>query len=129
MMASEQDRNKALAIRFFAEGITNQNFDVITEILSPMYAYNGDPSSVADNKAWAIGLHKTFPGLSFQFEEILAEGDMVAFRWRMTVPADGDWPAGYSTGTNIITCANGQILTNWQNGSVSDSLTKRPTGN
>lgn len=128
-MASEQDRNKELAIRFFAEGITNQNFDVITEILSPMYAYNGDPSSVADNKAWAIGLHKTFPGLSFQFEEILAEGDMVAFRWRMTVPADGDWPAGYSTGTNIITCANGQILTNWQNGSVSDSLTKRPSGN
>jgi hypothetical protein len=56
-MASEQDRNKELAIRFFGEGITNQNFDVITEVLSPMYAYNGDPSSVADNKAWAIGLH------------------------------------------------------------------------
>jgi predicted ester cyclase len=120
------ERNKKLAISFFAEGIANQNFDVIMQVLSPMYAYNGAPSSVADNKAWVIGMHQQYPGLSFQFEDILAEGDMVAFRWRMTAPASGARPAGYTTGTNIITVADGQILTNWQNGMMSDSWAPAP---
>jgi predicted ester cyclase len=125
-MMSSLEQNKEVAISFFSEGITNQNFDVITRVLSPMYSYNGTPSSVADNKAWVIGLHQTYPGLAFQFEAILAEGDMVAFRWRMTAPASGARPAGYTTGSNIITVADGQILTNWQNGTMSDSWTPAP---
>ena len=122
-MSNEQERNKQLAMDFFGKGITGQNFDVIAEILSEVYTYNGQPSSFEDNKAWIIGLHSTYPGLSFNFDDILAENDKVAFRWRMTAPANGDRPAGWQTGSNIVQVADHQIISNFQNGLVSDSWT------
>jgi hypothetical protein len=48
---------------------------------------------------------------------------MVALRWRMDAPASGQRPAGYQTGTNILTFVAGQALTNDQDGKTSDSWT------
>ena len=42
----QEDKNKQLAIDFFSKGINDQNFDVIARILSPLYTYNGNASSV-----------------------------------------------------------------------------------
>ncbi len=123
---SQTENNKQIAIDFFSKGINDQNFDVLARILSPMYTYNGDPSSLEANKEWIIGLHSTYPGLEFTFEDILAAGDKVAFRWRMNAPATATRPAGWSTGTNICQMADGQVLSNFQNGKVSDSWTPKP---
>ncbi len=124
-MASLEERNKQIAVDFFSKAINDQNFDAMAEILSPIYTYNGEPSSLAGNKDWVIGLHATYPGLTFTFDDILAEGNKVAFRWRMTAPAQGARPAGWMTGTNIVLVADGQILTNFQNSLASDSWTPK----
>ena len=126
-MGTQEDKNKQLAIDFFSKGINDQNFDVIARILSPLYTYNGDASSVAGNKEWIIGLHSQYPGLAFTFEDILAEGDKVAVRWKMAAPAAVARPAGWMTGTNIVQIADDQILSNYQNGTLSSSWTPAPT--
>jgi len=123
---SQAEHNRQTAVDFFSKGINDQNFDVVARCLSPMYTFNGDPSSLEANKEWIIGLHSTYPGLEFTFEDIIATDDKVAFRWRMTAPASGARPAGWSTGTNIAMIADGQILSNFQNGQVSDSWMPDP---
>jgi predicted ester cyclase len=122
-MKSQSEINKNLAIRYFNDVFNEQKFDVITELLSPLYTFNGAPSSVEANKAWVISLHQTYPGLHFSVESILAEDDMVALRWKMEAPASGARPEGWITGTNIITFVEGQALTNDQNGQTSPSWT------
>jgi predicted ester cyclase len=120
-MTSDKESTKALVRRFFQKVFNEQNFDVLSELLSPHYSYNGEPSSIEGNKAWVISLHSTYPGLCFSFDDILSEGEKVAIRWRMTAPAHGGRAAGYVTGTNIITFDNGQAITNVQNGALSPS--------
>lgn len=121
MTTSRAELNKRLTIKYFDEVFNKQKFDVITELLSPLYTFNGEPSSVEGNKAWVISLHQTYPGLHFSIEAILAEEDQVALRWKMEAPANGDRPAGFITGTNIITFADGQALSNVQNSQTSPS--------
>lgn len=127
-MSRTEEQNKELAIDFWGKALNQQNFDVMAEILSPVYAYNGDPSSLADNKEWVISLHSTYPGLEFTIEDILAEGPKVAVRWRLNAPANGDRPAGWQTGTNILTIVDGQVVNNWQNGTTSPSWTPPAKG-
>jgi predicted ester cyclase len=122
-MTSDKESTKSLVRRFFQKVFNEQNFDVLAELLSPNYMYNGVASSIEGNKAWVISLHSTYPGLCFSFDDILGEDEKVAIRWRLTAPAHGDRPEGYVTGTNIITFEKGQAITNWQNGSVSPSWT------
>jgi predicted ester cyclase len=120
-MGSIEERNKQVAMDFWGKGLNQQNFDVMAEIGSPVYSYNGEPSSLESNKEWVISLHAEYPGLEFTFDDILAEGEKVAVRWRLNAPAHGDRPAGWKTGTNILTIADGQVVSNWQDGTVSDS--------
>jgi predicted ester cyclase len=120
-MSSIEDRNKQIAIDFWGKALNQQNFDVMAAVGSPVYSYNGEPSSLEGNKEWVISLHSEYPGLEFTFDDILAEGEKVALRWRLNAPAKGDRPAGWMTGTNILTIADGQIISNWQNGTMSDS--------
>ena len=122
-MSRIEEQNKEIAISFWGKALNQQNFDVMAEILSPVYSYNGDPSSLADNKEWVISLHSQHPGLEFTIEDIRAEGDKVAVRWRLNAPANGTTPAGWQTGTNILTMVDGQVITNWQNGTTSPSWT------
>lgn len=111
---SDTDLNKAAINKFFIDGIGNADMGVIAALLSPNYQYNGAASSVADNQAWVTGLHKSCPGLVMSIEQILAEDDLVALRWRMDVPANGPTKAQFATATNIITMIGGQALSNIQ---------------
>ena len=127
-MAASQPSPKQLAIDFFTKAINQQNFDVMAQVLSPDYTYNGDPSSLAANKAWVIGLHAKYPGLEFTFDDLFEAGLKAAFRWRMTAPANGDRPAGWMTGSNIISALDGQIVSNFQNGQASASWSPAQPG-
>ena len=122
-MASSASSPSQLAIDFFTKAINQQNFDVMAQILSLDYTYNGEASSLEGNKEWVIGLHAKYPGLEFTFEDMLEEGLKAAFRWRMTAPPLGDRPAGWTTGTNIVQALDGQIVSNFQNGLTSSSWT------
>lgn len=113
-MSATSDQNKATVEKFFMEAVGAGDLQLFAALLSPSYQYNGEASSVQANQQWVTGLHQQFPGLSMSIEQILAENDLVALRWRMDVPAAGGQPAGYFTATNIISLIGGQALTNWQ---------------
>lgn len=113
-MSDISDANKAATIRFFMQGLNNQDMGVVADLLSPDYQFNGEASSVAGNQAWIASMHKDWPGLQFTIEAILAEDNLVALRWRMTTPATADKGSGYYTATNILSFVGGQALTNDQ---------------
>ncbi len=110
------DKNKALTERFFEQAFNQGDLSVVDELLSPKYQYNGHPSPPAGTKAWVEGLRTQFPGLHFTVEAILAEDDKVALRWRLDIPKGAAQPAGSLKGTNILTFADGQAVTNDQSG-------------
>ncbi len=113
-MSDTSDQNKATVIKFFMDGIGNADLGVLAAILSPSYQYNGQPSSVKDNQTWVQGMHQAYPGLVMSIEQILAEDDLVALRWRMDVPASGNTKAQFATATNIIALIGGQAIANTQ---------------
>ena len=119
-IVNDTEENKRIVTALFDLALNQQDFEKASPLLSPTYTYNGEASSGADNRAWVISLHAAYPGLHFSFDEILAENDLVALRWRMTAPAHKDRPAGYRTGTNILRVADGQVQSNVQNGSFSN---------
>jgi predicted ester cyclase len=113
-MSQTSDDNKSLTVKFFEQVFNHQNYDVVAELLSPDYKFNGVKQAPAQTTAWARGLHQKFPDLHFVIEAILGEDDKVALRWRMNATAGGI--KGYVTGTNILVFMDGQAVSNDQGG-------------
>jgi hypothetical protein len=122
-MSGSSDTNKDLTRKYFEEVLNNQHFALIPQLLNADYTFNGAPQPAAENEAWVRGLHADFPGLHFQIEAILGESNLVALRWRMDAPAAGGRPAGFTRGTNILTFAAGQAISNFQDGGRTSPLT------
>jgi predicted ester cyclase len=112
--AKTSDLNKSLTVKFFEQVFNHENYDVVAELLSPDYKFNGVKTSAAQTVGWAKGLHQKFPDLHFVIEAILGEGEKVALRWRMNATAGGE--KGYVTGTNILVFAKSQAISNDQGG-------------
>jgi predicted ester cyclase len=119
----EVARNKANVAGFF-EGVFNEgNMALIDQMIGPGYTYNGQPTTAAGTKQWAMGLRQAFPDLHFTVDEILGEGDKVAIRWTMVGTDPKTMQKMTTSGTNIITNnAQGQAIANWQNGGTMQSL-------
>ena len=113
-MSATSDLNKANTARFFDQVFNEGNMNVVDELISPDYKFNGVATSAAATKGWATGLRTAFPDLHFAIEAILAEHDSVALRWRMTGTKAG--VKGHVVGTNILVFADGQAITNDQGG-------------
>lgn len=112
---NEAERNKAATRTYFEEVLNNRSLTLIEKLLHPSYRFNGWPQSADDNAKWVQGLHMTHPNLKFSVEALLADDDKVAIRWRLDAPKNGDRPAGFIKGTNIITFKDGQAIDNQQN--------------
>jgi predicted ester cyclase len=114
-MPTTSDLNKSNTVRFFNLVFNEGNMDVIDELISPDYKFNGVATSAAGTKAWAEGLRAQFPDLHFSIEGIRAENDNVALRWRLrgTNPAGVN---GHVIGTNILAFSGGQAISNDQGG-------------
>lgn len=115
--------NKSLTVKFFEQVFNHENYDIVAELLSPDYKFNGVKTSAAQTVGWAKGLHQKFPDLHFVIEAILGEDDKVALRWRMNATAGG--VKGYVSGTNILVFVNGQAISNDQGGG-SDFVPLQP---
>lgn len=114
-MSYTSDLNKSNTVRFFNLVFNDGNMDVVDELISPDYKFNGVATSALATKQWASGLRASYPGLHFSIERILAEDDNVALRWRMTATAPNG-VKGYITGTNILVFVSGQAIANDQAG-------------
>jgi ketosteroid isomerase-like protein len=116
-------QNKALVARFFSEAFDRNNPAVVDELIDPAYAFNGHATTPDQTRNWVVGLHARFNDMHFEVLDLLAEGDKVAIRWRMT----GTTPVGQrvtDTGTNVITVRDGRAVSNWQTGGNSPSLVR-----
>jgi len=122
-MSAISDKNKDLTRTFFEAVLNNQQFDLIPQMLSPAYTFNGAPQTAQQNQDWVRGLHASYPGLHFTIEAILGDGDLVALRWRLDAPAAAGRPAGSARGTNILAFADGQAISNVQNSGRTTPLT------
>lgn len=109
-MTHLSDANKALVVRFWSEVLNGQNFDLMKQLLSSSYQFNGKPSTYEDNVAWVKGMHAKMPDMKFKILAVVAEDVHVAIRWLL------DSGTETAIGANFITLEGGQAISNDQAG-------------
>jgi predicted ester cyclase len=112
----EAEHYKKITIKFWTDVLNDQKFDEVSNVVSPDYKFNGEPSSPDQTRAWVQGMHKEIPDIHFTIEDILAENNKVALRWRMTGTDAKTNVKGYSVGTNILVFHDGKAISNDQSG-------------
>jgi len=86
-VTSQTERNKAQVMRFYEEAWHNDNYAVADEIFAPNYIRH-DASDPVQGPGEAILQSKRtrevktiMPDLRFEYDVIMADGEMVAVRW------------------------------------------------
>lgn len=120
------DDNKALVRHFFEECWNRKNLGVIDEIFAPDHIFHGYEDEKTDAgtdgiKQIIATLIVAFSDLRFDVEEpMIAEGDMVAYRWVISGTHHG-WLTGIAptnkeirmTGMSIERIVDGKIQETW----------------
>lgn len=98
---STPEENKAIVRRYLEEIPNKGNFEVADEVIHPAYrshdGYADQPAGPSGVKMAFTRFRAGFPDLTFEIEDVMAEGDRVAARgvWRGTrVGPDGKLPSG-----------------------------------
>lgn len=120
------EANKRLARRWFEEVWNRQSEAAITEMLHQQGKSHGfpEPDSVLLGPEGFKPVHRTFcgafPDLHIEIEDVIAEGDRVAVRWRVTMTHLGDnlgFPAsgkkGILDGSSFMIIKDSQIIEGW----------------
>ena len=119
------EENKAIIRRAF-EAWNAGDLDLFDELWAADYVHH-DPAepkvrSLEDYKRYVSYVHKSYPGMGFTLEDMLAEGDKVAARYTWhatdTVGRPDRPPTGRQvtmTGISIYRLAGGRIAEMWTN--------------
>ncbi|MBI1928995.1 ester cyclase [Candidatus Poribacteria bacterium] len=122
------EENKAIARRFFEEGLNRENLAVVDEILAVNFVSHAptEPGHSAESqgperlKEEFARNRVAFPDMQFTIEDQIAEGDKVVTRWTFRGTHKGDLmgiaPTGKRvsmTGINIQRIAGGKIEEEW----------------
>jgi ketosteroid isomerase-like protein len=117
--SSTLERNKVLAQRYHLDIIEKQNLKLADEIIAPDCVFHMPSSRPTDKrgperaKEVALNDLKTNPkGFSFAHDTIMAEGDLVAFRWTFTGIRESGEKAVYE-GIDIVRIENGKVAEVW----------------
>ena len=111
-----RDEITAVVQRFATEAWSTGNVAIFDEVCAPNYGI-GDGGTLQTLKDVVLSTRKSFPDLHCTVEEIIAEGDTVAYRWTMRgthqaeydgIPATGK-PVK-ATGITILHFADGKIV-------------------
>lgn len=126
------DSNKDLVRR--ASALINRGeLDAASECVAVDLVRNGEAVGRAGDRMRDEALATAFPDLEYTVEEMVAEGDRVAVRWRMTGTHSGDL-AGPSTnvpasgrrldirGSSFYRLQNDVVLENWETVDMMDFL-------
>jgi predicted ester cyclase len=109
------EENKALVRRFYEEVWNNGNYDVVHELVADDGArYDHGtigPNTAEIQKQAAAGFRALFPDAQMTIEVLIAEGDWVAARWRMsgTHAGTGTHLTDY-TGQNMWRIQDGKMV-------------------
>jgi steroid delta-isomerase-like uncharacterized protein len=124
---STEETNKALFQRYFDEGTNQGNLDVVEELFAPDYKHHdpANPDVIVGNEGvrrHIQTLRGAFPDITFQVEDMIAQGDKVVIRWTANVTHTGDYfgipPTGKSatiTGMNTWQVRDGKAVEGWVN--------------
>jgi steroid delta-isomerase-like uncharacterized protein len=124
---STEETNKALFQRYFDEGTNQGNLDVVEELFAPDYKHHdpANPDVIVGNEGvrrHIQTLRGAFPDITFQVEDMIAQGDKVVIRWTAIVTHTGDYfgipPTGKSatiTGMNTWQVRDGKAVEGWVN--------------
>jgi steroid delta-isomerase-like uncharacterized protein len=117
------EANKALARRFYEE-INKGNLAIIDELVADNLVEHEEIPGVEPTKAgvrqWMTLLRTAFPDLRMAQEDMVAEGDKVFIRARMTGTHKGEFMGIPATGkqidvpfADIVRVAAGQAVEHW----------------
>jgi steroid delta-isomerase-like uncharacterized protein len=123
-VSEAEENNKALVRRYFEEVWVKGNLAAVDDFIAPNYAEHPRPSTLppgAEGLKQLIAAYRTtFPDLKTTLDDIFAEGDRVAFRWRFRGTHLGDWlgipPTGNhitATGITVFRIAFGKVVESW----------------
>jgi steroid delta-isomerase-like uncharacterized protein len=115
--------NKTLVRRWFEEVWNKGRAAAIDELLAPNGVVHGlgeDMQGPAAFKPFHAAYRDAFPDVRIELEDLLAEGDKVAFRWSATATHRGNGlnfaatnrPVRFS-GMGIIRVENGKLVEGW----------------
>jgi steroid delta-isomerase-like uncharacterized protein len=98
------EENKAKARRVIEEALNKGNMAVLDEILAPNYVYHylpGDVKGPEGLKQFFTMLRVAFPDINVAIEDMVAEGDMVAYRFILKGTFQGEFMGIPPTGKQI----------------------------
>ena len=100
---SDLEKNKELARQFF-EQIWNQGDESAIDRFIAENAAGNDPKFGVGRESFRLQWRKwraAFPDINFAVEEIVAEGDTVVTRWRLTGTHLGEYLGKAVTGSKV----------------------------
>ena len=117
--------NKAV-IRHLVDRLNQKDVTVIDEVCTsdfvPHDPANPQVRSREDFKQWLTGFFAAFPDVHFSLEDIVAEGERVAYRYAIHATHSGSWRGAAPTGKPIAVTAiaitrfrDGKSAELWQN--------------
>jgi steroid delta-isomerase-like uncharacterized protein len=121
-MSTEQ--NKAIVRRLLEEVINQGKLETADELVAPTYLLQGMPTPAPPGpesvKQGAAAWRRAFPNGHCTVDDILAEGDRVAYRWTIRGTHQGGFMGADGTGQQITVSgmtffriADGQIVEAW----------------
>jgi steroid delta-isomerase-like uncharacterized protein len=116
--------NKALVQRWFDEVWNRGRVEAIDELLAPDALVHGlgdgEMRGAAAFKPFHAAYREAFPDVRIQIDDMVAEGDQVAFRWTATASHQGNSLGFAATNRNvrfqgmgIIRVRNGKLVEGW----------------
>lgn len=118
------ERNKAVVRRYLDEVWNKGNIDGSAAFLAPDYRRHAgpgtDPLDIEGQRVRLHGFRAAFPDARLVIEDIIAEGDLVAFRFTMSGthrgPFQGVAPTGRQVrvpGLDLVRLRDGLLVEHW----------------
>ncbi|HRY28599.1 MAG TPA: ester cyclase [Elusimicrobiota bacterium] len=122
--AAVEERNKERVRRLVEELFNRHNIGVVPQYVSPRYVDHHPPRGVAPDyggvTANVAGLFNAFPEATVVLDDVLADGDKVMVRARLTGVQRGPWMGRPATGrrleiesAHVVRLIDGQIVEHW----------------
>jgi steroid delta-isomerase-like uncharacterized protein len=120
------EENKAIIRRFVEEAFNEGNLDVADEVYAPDFVSHESTGPVGRDPEYVkqfVGTYRgAFPDGHTTFEDVIAEGDRVAYRWSFRGTHRGELmgipPTGKEvtiTGITVERISGGRIEEEWNN--------------
>ncbi len=117
------EHNKTIVCRWFEEVWNQKRVEAIDELFASDGTVHGlgpQSQSRSEFKTFHASYCNAFPDLNIRMDDLIAEGDKVAYRWTATATHGGDGLGFAATGRRMIVAGmgivrvvNGQVVEGW----------------